>query len=202
MPHQLLKIWIGCFIVSLSVYCFTQSGIITGGTVGLSLSVSYLLGVQFSWTYFFVNLPFYILSFLVMGKAFSYKTIFSVISLSIFSYLLEMLPAIPMSIWIGAILGGLLLGIGMTYIFKQGASLGGVNILALYWQKKYQWNVGITMFIMDSCILLTALIYTNIGVLLVSAVSLLICSMILSKHKKTAATPAKVAPVVVASHHA
>ena len=47
------------------------------------------------------------------------------------------------------ILGSLLAGIGLIVLFRHQASLGGVNILALYLQQSRGWRAGYVQLVVD-----------------------------------------------------
>lgn len=179
----LLKLWAACLPVAAGVYLFSSAGIITGGTIGLTLSVSYMTQLPFSWIYFFINVPFYAASWLYLGKAFTYRTITAVVSLSLISRMFEMLPAMSIPAWLGAIAGGLCLGGGMLALFQLHSSLGGVNIVVLLLQRKYRRNVGATNFILDFFIILSALVYADFSICALSILSVLVCSMIIGRYK-------------------
>jgi uncharacterized membrane-anchored protein YitT (DUF2179 family) len=50
-------------------------------------------------------------------------------------------------------------GLGLSLLFWNGSSLGGVNILMLYLQKKYGWDPGKSTFLIDFGIVMTG-VYT------------------------------------------
>ena len=68
---------------------FRYSGLLTGGTPGLTFLAHYASGWSYGLLYFLLNIPFYFLGLRALGKAFTLKTFGAVLMLSVFS---EMLP--------------------------------------------------------------------------------------------------------------
>ncbi len=89
-----------------------------------------------------------------MGWEFTLATFFAAALLSAMSACNSWLPDFILPDYIGAVLGGGLLGLGLSVLFLNRSSLGGVNVLVLYLQKKWGWNPGKVTFITDSVIVL------------------------------------------------
>jgi len=53
-------------------------------------------------------------------------------------------------------MGGFLIGVGLLMLFRHHASLGGINILALYLQKQRGWRAGKVQMAIDCLIVLAA----------------------------------------------
>jgi uncharacterized membrane-anchored protein YitT (DUF2179 family) len=60
-----------------------------------------------------------------------------------------------------AIFGGLLFGIGFIVLFRHQASLGGVNILALYLQDKFGIRAGKLQLGVDFVVLIASLLVVD-----------------------------------------
>ncbi|WNS45353.1 YitT family protein [Paenibacillus sp. MMS20-IR301] len=189
--QQILKVLLGTLIVSLGVLILKRSEITTGGTVGLSLSLSYWLGSSFPLTYCLVNIPFYVLSLFKMGWRFTASTLFAVSSLSLMSAAAARLPQFVLPGWFGAIIGGCIMGLGMSYLFLNGSSLGGSNILALMFQKKFGWNPGKVMFVLDGLIIAGSFYSIGLFKSIYSIASIVILSYLISLFKSRFAVPVK-----------
>ncbi|MRH44283.1 YitT family protein [Aquibacillus halophilus] len=180
---KILSILLGIVLVSIGVIILNHSQIVTGGTAGLALNLSYLFSSPFSIIFFLVNIPFYIFSVMRMGWKFTLSTICSVSLLSLFTMVNQWLPDFTIPIWLGAISGGLIIGVGLSCLFANGSSLGGANILALFLHKRYNLNPGTTTFIFDFIIVITSLYTVGIVKGLASILSIAILSMVISSFK-------------------
>lgn len=179
-----LHLVLACLIVNIGIFILHNAKVATGGTVGLALSINYWTTLAFSLAYLLVNLPFLILSFKKLGKDFTLSTLLSIAILSGISFLTGFIPSVIIPSWIGVLFGSAIVGIGMTYLFLKNSSLGGTSILAVYLQKKYNWDPGKTLFILDIFILLTTVYSIGWYGLIYSTASALIVSTIVSISRK------------------
>ena len=160
--EDLMALLTGTLLVAFAVNLFRHSGLLTGGTPGLTFLAHYASGVSFGVLYFLLNIPFYFLGLRALGKVFTLKTFGAVLMLSLFS---ELLPA-----WIriafidpafSAVLAGLLAGAGMLILMRHHASLGGVGILAVFMQKRHGWSAGKVLMATDVVIVCAAFLITD-----------------------------------------
>ncbi len=126
---------VGTLLMALSVQFLQAAALITGQIAGLSLTVAYAGGFTFGAVFFVLNLPFYIVAFLRMGLAFTFKTFAAVALMSLWTYLLPLVMGFSM-LHPGAAAGlaGVTAGAGLIVLFRHGATLGGVGIVALWLQ--------------------------------------------------------------------
>lgn len=148
----------GTLLVSLGVVMFGKAGLITGGTVGLAFLLHYASGIAFGKLFFLINLPFYWLAFKKLGRAFVIKTFAAV---ALLSGLTELVPAMlhidRVNSFYAAIMGGMLMGVGLLILFRHRASLGGMNVLVLYLQERFGWRAGMVQLALDAAILLASI---------------------------------------------
>jgi uncharacterized membrane-anchored protein YitT (DUF2179 family) len=108
-----------------------------------------------------VNLPFYWLALKRMGWRFTLKTFCSVALVSLFSglhpKLVHLVDVNMLTPFYVALIGGLLMGVGFIVLFRHQASLGGINILALYLQQTRGIRAGKIQMGLDFVIVLASL---------------------------------------------
>jgi uncharacterized membrane-anchored protein YitT (DUF2179 family) len=155
-------VFTGTLLAGLGVMLLTKAGLLTGGVAGMAFLLHYAFGWSFGLGFFVINLPFYYLAYKRMGKAFTLKTFSAVGLLALITQyqpkLLEIGYIHP--VW-AAVLGGLLIGMGMLALFRHRASLGGVGILALYLQDRFKWRAGLVQLAIDLVILCMAFFVTS-----------------------------------------
>src|SRR5262245_10483768 len=144
----------GTVLASLGVMLLSKAGLLTGGVAGMAFLMHYAFGWSFGLGFFLFNLPFYYLAYKRLGRAFTVKTFLSIGLLSVLSeYQPQLLGVDHINpIW-AAILGGLLIGMGMLALFRHRASLGGVGIRPLYLQDRFGWRAGLVQLAIDLVIL-------------------------------------------------
>ncbi|RSK27689.1 YitT family protein [Bacillus sp. HMF5848] len=178
-----IKIFFGILIVSTGVIVLKHSNIVTGGTAGLALSLVYLTSLPFSIMFFIINLPFYIFSIIRMGVSFTVSTICSVSILTLLTLTDSWLPEFSVPAILGAVLGGFLIGIGLTLVFMQGSSLGGANILALFLQKRFNINPGRVNFLFDFFVVIISMFAVGIIRGLFSILSIYVTAKVIGYYK-------------------
>ena len=162
-PYEdFMAIATGTLFVSVGVYLFKFSGLLTGGTAGVAFLIHYATGWNFGLVFFLINLPFYGLALKRMGKPFTLKTFGAVASLAVLSNVLP--SAVTLSAvnpFFTPIFGGLLIGTGMLILFRHRSSLGGFNVLVLYLQERFGWRAGVLQMGLDCAIVLGAFAVTD-----------------------------------------
>ena len=161
LDHTLLEdaqaFLLGTTMCALGVHFLTHAGLITGQTAGLAVLVSYLSGWSFGAVFFVVNLPFWVLAYVRMGSRFTVKSIISVCLLSVMSGILPLGVSFDhLSPAVAAALAGASVGLGLIVLFRHGASLGGVGVLALYLQDRAGIQAGWIQLAFDLVLFLAA----------------------------------------------
>lgn len=176
----------GTGMAATGLVILTHLGLITGQTAGLALLLSYVTGYSFALTFFLVNLPFYWLGYQRIGLRFVVKTLISVVLVSVFSiYFPRLISFEVLNPFYGIALFGVLTGAGLLAIFRHGASLGGVGILALYIQESTGFRAGFTQLLFDACIFTAAFFILDAKAVLLSMLGAFIVNMIITfNHRK------------------
>lgn len=145
---RILFMIIGSILVAVGLEIFLiPNNIIDGGMTGISIMASYLTKVQLGVFTFLFNLPFVIIGYRQIGKTFAISTIFSVICLSIVVTLLQPVPGITQDVLLATIFGGIIIGVGVGLIIRNGGSLDGTEIVAIILEKRTAFSIGeIVMF--------------------------------------------------------
>ena len=147
----------GSFMAGVGVILLTHLGFVTGQTAGLAILISYATGWGFGSVFLVINLPFYWLGWRRFGPVFVAKTFAAVAMLSAIS--IWMPPYLQFSHVhpaVGAVLIGALTGAGLLALFRHGASLGGVGIVALYIQDATGFRAGWVQLGFDAVLFLIA----------------------------------------------
>ncbi len=171
----------GTLLVALSVTLLRESALITGQIAGLSLLLSYAQGWPFGAVFFGLNLPFYWLGYKRMGRVFIAKTFAAVVLLSGFSFLLpQMMSFSTLHPAAGAVLGGVTAGSGLLALFRHGATLGGVGIVAFYLQDTHNIKAGHVQLGFDACVFLVALFLFPLTTVMWSLLGAVVTNIVIS----------------------
>ncbi len=181
--HSLIEdvqgIGFGTLMASFSVLILSHLGLITGQTAGLAMLLSYMTGYSFGLIFFVVNIPFYWLGYKRIGLRFTIKSFLAVATLSILVGLLpRYITFAQVDPIAGAVIFGCISGTSLIALFRHGASLGGIGVLALYLQDKTGFRAGWTQLLFDLCLFTVAffvrdpitVIYSMLGSVVVNLV--------------------------------
>lgn len=144
-----LLLFIGSVITAVGLEIFlVPNNIIDGGVVGISIMASYMSGLPLGVFLVLLNIPFLYLGYKQIGKTFAISTTFSIICLSYWTSYFHPVAEITHDLFLAAIFGGIVTGLGVGIIIRHGGSLDGTEIVAIIMDKRSGFSVGeIVMFI-------------------------------------------------------
>ena len=180
LAEDIFAIVVGTLFISFGIVLFKKAGLLTGGTSGIAFLAYYLAAIPFGLAFFVINLPFYVLALMRMGWRFTVKTFCAVALVSVMSethgYFIGIDKLQP---FYAAAIGGLMLGMGFIVLFRHQASLGGINILALYLQDKYRIPAGKLQLGVDIVVLLLSLFAVHWLLILASVIGSIAMNLVL-----------------------
>lgn len=175
----------GMFLASLGLFFLHSSHAVTGGTAGLGLLLSYATGLPVALLFPLVNVPFFALGVWKKGWKFTLRTIvcvtivgFAADSHGLFFHFNDLNPVY------GTIAGNLLAGVGLLVLFRHGASLGGINVLALILQERMGWNAGLVQMCFDILLVLSSFFVAGLHTMLISAMGVIIMNIVIAFNHK------------------
>lgn len=152
-----LQILLGSLIGAVAYPLFmVPNHIAPGGLTGLSTVLNYLFGLPVGLTSLVMNIPLFIVGYKAMGRVFVIR---SLIATVLFSVLIDIipLPAMTQNPLLGAVFGGVLLGVGLGLILRGGATTGGTDMVARMIHNRFQHiTVGAILFFIDCCVVTMA----------------------------------------------
>lgn len=184
--EDVLAMLISTFILSFALNLLQFSHIMTGGTAGLSLLIHYMTGLKFGTAFFLINIPFYYFAYRKMGMALVVKTFIAVALLSVFSELTPQFVHIDaLNPVYSTIIANVIMGISFLILFRHRSSLGGINLLALFMQSRYQIPAGKIQMGIDLTILAASAFFIPWQILLISMLGAVILNFIIAMNHKT-----------------
>ncbi|GAA3877401.1 YitT family protein [Celeribacter arenosi] len=171
----------GTAMCAFALVMLRTLGLVTGQTAGLAILISYVTGWPFGWVFFVVNLPFYWFAYRRMGRAFVMRTFVNVALISAFAELFPTLVAFErIDPLFGAVLFGLMTGAGLLAIFRHGGSLGGIGILALYFQDATGVKAGYSQLAFDAVLFAIAAFILPLPLVLYSLVGAVVVNLVIA----------------------
>ena len=136
--YEMLLIVIGTIIMAIGTSLFLlPNKLSSGGFSGIATITYYLLNWKMGYVILILNIPFFILALIRIGKEFVFKSIIGTISLSIFIDFFDKYKAITSDRFLACIYGGIIIGIGTSIVLRATASTGGSDLVS-YIIKSYR----------------------------------------------------------------
>lgn len=148
----IIAIGIGLEAVALEMF-LVPNGIIDGGIVGVSIMLHHITEYPLGAFLFFLNIPFCYLGYKQIGKTFAITSIFAIIGLAVLTTVLIPVPKFTDDLLLASVFGGVLLGLGVGLVVRNGGSSDGTEILAIFLNKLSPFSVGETVMFINLFIL-------------------------------------------------
>ncbi len=158
--------------------------IVSGGTPGMAILLHAFADLSIGQLMFLINVPMVLASVRFIGWGFTLRTLLAVAVSSLTAdLLLEVLklPAWTENPLLGAVFGGILIGIGLGLIMKGSASAGGPSIIARIVARKSRFKETDLIIALDALIVVSAgFVYASVESALWSLVAVYASSRALS----------------------
>lgn len=152
---------IGWIIIGTILYAFGISvfldpnEIAPGGFIGISVILSHTIGLYTGTWYLLLNIPVILLGRRAFGNKFIVKTAFVIILNSMLTNMFGKIDAITDDLFLASVAGSLLIGTGLGFILKTGATTGGVDIIIRFIRIKHPELKISTLFVIIDTIIVT-----------------------------------------------
>lgn len=174
--REIILITVGIFSAAFGLKSFLMpSGFIDGGVTGISLLISSLTKMELSYLILAINIPFIILGYKQIGKAFAVKTSIAITALALILFFVPF-PDITHDKLLIAFFGGFFLGGGIGLAMRGGCVIDGTEVLALYISKNSMLTVGNIILILNIIIFCFAAIFRDIEIALYAILTYLSAS--------------------------
>ncbi len=173
---KLLQVLIGSAIVAMSFNLFLlPNRIASGGVSGISTIIYDLFAITPAFTQWAFNIPLFIAGILLLG-GFKYgaKTLLGTLFLPFVVYVTRDIAPATGDPLLGAIFGGIGVGLGLGIVFRTNSSTGGTDLAAQIIHKYTGFSLGGCVFIIDGLIVATSAIVFNIELALYALIALYI----------------------------
>lgn len=170
---------LGSLFLSFGVVLFfIPNALVTGGTSGMAILLHYLFDLPTGSMMVAVNAPLLLLGAKYLGRAFTLRSIVTIVLSSLFIDLFNevlQVNALTKDVILASLFGGVSVGVGLGLVLSGNASAGGSTILAKIIASKTSIKASSVILAIDVMIIIAiALIFKNIDLALWSLVSIYI----------------------------
>lgn len=147
---------LGAFIIGFAIKnIYDPVNLVTGGVSGISIIAKEVWKIPLWITNTVLNIPLFLFSIRVKGWQFIKRTLVSTVALSLSLYLIPEMYFLMDDLFLAALFGGLISGVGVGLVFLQSATTGGTDMLAALIQRKFKhYSIAQIMQVLDAVIVL------------------------------------------------
>lgn len=128
---EIFLIAVGAFTMAIGTsLLLLPNKLSSGGFAGIATITYYLFNWSMGTVIVLLNIPFFIIAFIRIGKEFVIKSIIGTVMLSLFIDLLDKMQPLTNDRLLACIYGGILLGVGTSLILRASASTGGSDMVS------------------------------------------------------------------------
>ena len=173
LVYEYALISFATFVIAAAVYFFLiPSKVVIGSISGLAIVIAELVPLSISMITMILNVILLVIGFLLLGKEFGMKTVYTSLLMPIFIAVFEQF--IPLN---GSLTGSsiydiaadiLLVAFGQAILFNVNASSGGIDILAKILNKYCHIEIGKAVSAAGIVTAMTSILVYDIGTLIIS----------------------------------
>lgn len=168
---------IGSFLIALSFNLFLlPNKIASGGVSGISVIINDLFDVPPAYVQWTLNIPLFLAGIVVLGKQFGVKTAVGSVLLPLFVLLTSHWEPPTHEPLLGAVYGGLGVGIGLGLVFRGRGSTGGLDVAAQILHRLTGIRLGLSVAVLDGLVIASAGIFISLENALYALIGLFVTS--------------------------
>ncbi|MFJ7649305.1 YitT family protein [Lysinibacillus sp. NPDC097279] len=150
---------VGAAIVAIGFNVFLlPNQVASGGVSGISTILHGLFGWNPGLVQYAFNIPLFLAGVLILGKKFGVKSFVGTVTLPFIVLLTNSWEPWTDNPLLGALFGGIVVGLGIGLVFKGNASTGGTDLLAQIITKYTGLSLGTSVLLIDGIIAISAAI--------------------------------------------
>ena len=154
---EYLYVIAGAAIIAIGFNAFLlPNQVASGGVSGISTILHGLFGWNPGLVQYAFNIPLFIAGVLLLGKKFGLKSFVGTITLPLVVLLSDNWEPWTDNPLLGALFGGIVVGLGIGLVFKGNASTGGTDLLAQIITKYTGLTLGTSVLLIDGLIAISA----------------------------------------------
>jgi len=169
-PHPVLAavlayvyIIIGAAIIAVGFNVFLlPNEVASGGVSGISTILKGLFDWKPGFVQYAFNIPLFIAGIIFLGKQFGARSLVGTLTLPLFVILTSSWEPATLNPLLGALFGGISVGVGLGIVFRGNASTGGTDLAAQIITKYTGLSLGTSVMLIDGLIVLSAALVFDI----------------------------------------
>jgi uncharacterized membrane-anchored protein YitT (DUF2179 family) len=160
---EYINVLIGSAIIALAFNVFLlPNQIASGGVSGISTILLSVFGWEPAYVQWAFNIPLFIAGVILLGKQFAVKTLIGTLFLPFVVFLTKNVDPWTNDALLGALFGGIAVGLGLGIVFRGNGSTGGTDLAAQIITRYTGLTLGTSVVLIDGLIVISAAIVFDI----------------------------------------
>ncbi|MBY0146354.1 YitT family protein [Neobacillus niacini] len=160
---EYINVLIGSAIIALAFNVFLlPNQIASGGVSGISTILLSVFGWEPAYVQWAFNIPLFIAGVVLLGKQFGVKTLIGTLFLPFVVFLTKNIDPWTNDALLGALFGGIAVGLGLGIVFRGNGSTGGTDLAAQIITKYTGLTLGTSVVLIDGLIVISAALVFDI----------------------------------------
>nr|WP_301553453.1 YitT family protein [Desulfuribacillus stibiiarsenatis] len=164
-----------CLALALNWFLIPNQ-IASGGISGIANIIFHVTGIPVWMSLLAINVPVFIIGTMILGSKTGIKSFIGLVLVSVFIFATDWVDPLTDNLLLAALYGGLLVGVGLGFVFRARASTGGTDLIAQVVHKYTGLSLGICMLFIDGMVIVTAAIVFGAEFGLMALLSLYVTS--------------------------
>ncbi|MCR5148980.1 MAG: YitT family protein [Eubacterium sp.] len=153
----LLLITVGAVIAAFSLEEFlVPNNIFDGGITGVSMIIGNVTKFPLGALIAIINIPFLVYAFRKLGRNFIFKAAYAMIVFAMMVRVFDKMKDATEDLLLATVFGGVLLGVGVGLVLRNGACLDGTEIVGILINRKTKISVGNIVLVINIVIYIVA----------------------------------------------
>lgn len=176
--RQFLMIEMATMLFAFSIGLFILPGkVLTGGVAGIATLLKPYIAISEDYLVIIINTLLFIIGSILLGKEFFLNTLVYSVSYPFMLLLVTRhLPPISIDPLLAALYGGLIGGVAIGIMFRNGGSSGGVDVIALIMEKYFHIRPSNTVMVVDALTVIAGLYVYGFNSVLIGLLSVYMLS--------------------------
>jgi uncharacterized membrane-anchored protein YitT (DUF2179 family) len=160
---EYINVLIGSAIIALAFNVFLlPNQIASGGVSGISTILLSVFGWEPAYVQWAFNIPLFIAGVILLGKQFAVKTLIGTLFLPFVVFFTKNVDPWTNDALLGALFGGIAVGLGLGIVFRGNGSTGGTDLAAQIITRYTGLTLGTSVVLIDGLIVISAAIVFDI----------------------------------------
>lgn len=180
--YVILTVAAAIYAVAISLF-LDPNNIAPGGVTGISILVNRFTAIPTGTVNLLINIPIVILGLWKFGWRFIFSTMYELALITVFINALASYGAVTEDLLIASVIGGALIGVALAFVFKAGATTGGIDIVVkVVRTKRRHIKTNILFLVFDSMVILASwIVFQDLIVAFYAGIAVMTDSIVMDK---------------------